>query len=59
MIPEVTTEASVLATAISYAEDQAMAGAYFPEWQSCADMLRRMCVHRGILLPGSPRGNAQ
>ena len=43
-------EAEVIATAISYAEDRAMAGAYFPEWQTCADMLRAMCEHRGIQL---------
>lgn len=46
--PDNAAEAAVLATAISYAEDQAMAGAYFPEWQTCADMLRVMCEHRGI-----------
>lgn len=45
------TESEVLATAISYAEDRAMAGAYFPEWQTCADMLRVMCRDRGISLP--------
>jgi hypothetical protein len=44
----VATEA--IAEAISYAEDQAMAGAYFPEWQNCADLLRSMCVARGIHL---------
>lgn len=46
----ITPEAQAIATAISYAEDRAMAGAYFPEWQTCADMLRAMCKHRGIQL---------
>jgi len=32
--------AQALANAISYADDQAMAGAYFPDWQNCADMMR-------------------
>jgi hypothetical protein len=42
------TEAQAIATAISYAEDRAMAGAFFPEWQTCADLLRVMCTDRGI-----------
>ena len=32
--------AQALANAISYAEDQAMAGAYFPDWQNCAEKIR-------------------
>ena len=44
------TEAEVIRTAISYAEDRAMAGAFFPEWQTCADMLRAMCSDRGITI---------
>lgn len=42
------TEAEAIATAISYAEDRAMSGAFFPEWQRTADLLRAMCVDRGI-----------
>jgi len=30
----------VVANAINYAEDQAMAGAYFPDWRNCADKLK-------------------